>query len=43
MSPEVFGQLTDTLAQQSDLNFGAAGIGGVGLELLNDVRFLLSG
>lgn len=38
---EVLGQLPDTLAQDSNLNFGAAGIGIVSPELRNDLVLFL--
>ena len=40
---EVVRQLTNALAQQSDLNFRAAGIGSVGTVLINEGFLLLSG
>ena len=40
---EVFRQLTDALAQQRDLNFGASGIGSVRAICVNDGLLLLSG
>ncbi|SPE44335.1 hypothetical protein SBA7_340026 [Candidatus Sulfotelmatobacter sp. SbA7] len=40
---EVFRQLTDALAYQSDLNFGTAGIGGRPAVLVNEGFLLLSG
>src|SRR5271168_1923998 len=40
---EVFRQLTNALAQQSDLNFGAASIGSVSAIRVNDGLLLLSG
>ena len=40
---EVFRQLTNALAQQRDLNFGAASIGGVRAIRVNDGLLLLSG
>jgi hypothetical protein len=40
---EVFRQLTNALAQQRDLNFGAASIGSVRAIRVNDGLFLLSG
>ena len=36
---EVLGQLADALAEKGNLNFRAAGVGGVGLVLLDDVVF----
>jgi len=39
---EVLGQLADALAEKGNLYFRAAGVGGVGLILLDDVVFLLS-
>jgi len=39
---EVLGQLADALAEKGNLYFGAAGVGGVGLILLDDIGFLLS-
>jgi hypothetical protein len=40
---EVFRELTNALAEQRDLNFGAAGIGSVRAIRVNDGLFLLSG
>ena len=40
---EVVRQLTNALAQQSDLNFRAPGIGSMRTVLINDRFFLLSG
>jgi hypothetical protein len=40
---EVIRQLTNTFAQQRDLNFGTAGIGSVRAIRVNDGLFLLSG
>jgi hypothetical protein len=40
---EVFRQLTNALAQQSDLNFGAASIGSVRAIRVNNGLLLLSG
>src|SRR5260370_37988328 len=40
---EVFRQLTNTFAQQRDLNFGTAGIGRVRAIRVDDGLFLLSG
>ena len=40
---EVVRQLTNALAQQSDLNFRAAGIGSVCTVLINEGFLLLSG
>jgi len=40
---EMLRQLTDALAQQRDLNFGAPGIGGVRAIGVNDGLLLLSG
>jgi len=37
---EVFGKLSNALAQQSDLHFRAAGVRCVGLVLFDDVRLL---
>src|ERR1700687_354613 len=39
---EVLGQLADALAEKGNLDFRAAGVGGVGLVLLDDIGFLLS-
>src|SRR6266568_2804125 len=39
---KVLGQLTDALAEKGNLDFRAAGVGGVGLVLLDDIGFLLS-
>jgi len=39
---EVLGQLADALAKKGNLYFRAAGVGGVGLVLLDDIGFLLS-
>jgi len=40
---EVFRQVTNALTQQSDLNFGAAGVVGMGGVLVNEGLLLLSG
>lgn len=40
---EVLRQLTNALAQQSDLNFRAAGVGSMGCILVNEGFLLLSG
>jgi hypothetical protein len=39
----VLRQVTNTLAQQSDLNFGTAGIGSMRTVLVDEGFFLLSG
>jgi hypothetical protein len=39
---EMFGQITDSLAQKGDLNFGGAGIAIVKSMLLNDCLFCFS-
>ena len=42
MRTEVLSQLTDAPAEKGNLDFRAAGVGGVGLVFLDDVGFLLS-
>src|SRR6266487_5918320 len=39
---EMFGQLADALAEKGNLDFRAAGVGSVGLILLDDIGLLLS-
>jgi len=40
---EVFRQLTNALAQQRDLDFGTARVGGMRAVLINDGSLMLSG